>query len=80
MTSKRTPLNRQSRMRITPAAIEAYRAGDASALHRALGLKPWEASPLRVEGDGSWRDDGTIWTASLPQAAALRKQLKEQQP
>jgi len=28
--------------RITPAAIEAYRAGNWPELHRELRLKPWE--------------------------------------
>jgi hypothetical protein len=32
--------------RITPEVIEAYQAGDYIRLHRALGLKPWEMSPL----------------------------------
>jgi hypothetical protein len=32
--------------RVTPEAIEAFRARDFLALHRALGLKPWQPSPL----------------------------------
>lgn len=78
MTTERTPIHRHSRNRITPEAVEAFRANDWSRLHRAVGLKPWEASPLRVDGNGPWPEDGTMWTASLLQAAALRKQLKEQ--
>jgi hypothetical protein len=31
---------------ITPEVIAAFEAGDYSALHCALHLKPWEASPL----------------------------------
>ena len=40
--------------RITPEAVEAYRAGDFLALHHALGLRPWECSPLpqKVHGLG----------------------------
>ncbi len=34
--------------RITPAAVEAFQAGDYTALHLALGLRPWETSPLPV--------------------------------
>jgi hypothetical protein len=37
------------RHRITPEAIAAYRARDYLALHQALGLKPWEISPLPRE-------------------------------
>jgi hypothetical protein len=32
--------------RITPAAIEAFEVGDCRWLHVALGLAPWQASPL----------------------------------
>ncbi len=32
--------------RITPEAVDAFRSADELTLHRALGLKPWEASPL----------------------------------
>jgi hypothetical protein len=38
--------SKQLRHRITPEAIAAYRAGDYMRLHRALGLMPWECSPL----------------------------------
>jgi hypothetical protein len=35
--------------RITPDAVEAFKAGDEAALSAALGLKPWEyPSPLSV--------------------------------
>lgn len=37
--------------RITPEAIEAFRAGDRLELRRALGLAPWEESPLDVDAD-----------------------------
>ncbi len=46
MTTKRTPLRRNARVRITPEAVEAYKAGDYIRLHTALGLKPCEVSPL----------------------------------
>ncbi len=32
--------------RINEAAVEAYIAGDFMALHEALGLFPWQPSPL----------------------------------
>lgn len=32
--------------RITPEAVAAYKAGDCMGLHRALGLRPWNLSPL----------------------------------
>jgi len=39
-------LNKRRQHRITPEAIEAFLAKDVWALHRALGLAPWEMSPL----------------------------------
>ena len=41
--------------RITREAVEAYIAGDYHAAAVALGLMPWQRSPLPVEIDGSWR-------------------------
>jgi hypothetical protein len=39
-------ISKQREWRITQEAVEAFKAGDFHALHRALGLKPWEPSPL----------------------------------
>jgi hypothetical protein len=68
--------------RITPEAVAAYRAGDYHALHRALGLKPWEASPLPssvtllgVE-DGPAPSGNTAWAASWAKAQELRRELE----
>lgn len=41
MPTKRTRKPRNMRVRITPAAIAAYKASDRIALHRELHLKPW---------------------------------------
>lgn len=59
--------------RITPEAVEAFRAGDYTALHRALNLRPWEDSPLDVDFDPppDWAND------SWPQAVELRRELME---
>ena len=50
-TRKRRP-RRHVGGTITDAAIEAYRAGDVAALHDALALAPWDASPLKP--DAPW--------------------------
>lgn len=50
--------------RITRQAVEAFTAGDMLALNRALGLRPWQPSPLDADtpeppawaGPGPWRD------------------------
>lgn len=60
--------------RITPEAVEAYRAGDWGLLHRLLGLKPWEASPLHVEACDP-EASTSCYAASLPQALKLKEQL-----
>jgi hypothetical protein len=52
MPTNRTPKRRGGRRgRITPEAIAAWQACDYMALHCALGLRPWEASPLSSEVD-----------------------------
>ena len=58
MVTKRTPLHRDRRRKITPEAVEAYIAGDYMRLHRALGLMPWECSPLPDEVCGLGVDQG----------------------
>jgi hypothetical protein len=54
--------------------LAAFDTGDVLTLHRALGLKPWESSPLGVN-DGpapEWVSD-----ADWKQAQALRRALTE---
>jgi len=46
MPTNRKPLRRNLRRRISPAAVAAWQAADFCALHSALGLLPWEMSPL----------------------------------
>jgi hypothetical protein len=46
MASKRTPIGRGARTHLTPEAIAAWISGDVRALKAALGLGPWEHSPL----------------------------------
>jgi len=45
-TKRQRAIRRNAGDRITEAAIAAYQARDYDALHRALGLAPWEVSPL----------------------------------
>jgi hypothetical protein len=41
--------------RITPEALAAFDAGDHMRLHRALGLRPWQPSPLEAsDGPSPW--------------------------
>lgn len=80
MPSKRTRRTRNlASGRITPEAIEAFRAGDWLALHEALGLGPHETSPLSVTDDPADRDRctgrGTAGWESWPQAVELRAAL-----
>lgn len=60
--------------RITPDAVAAYRAGDAMALHAALGLRPWQPSPLDVAG-GNPYGPSSGWTASWELVTELRDVL-----
>jgi hypothetical protein len=68
--TKRTRQTRPPGWRITPAAVEAFRTGDALALGRALGIRPWEVNPLDCDGPqppewstpGAWHDAwGAAW-------------------
>ena len=67
--------------RITPEAIAAFRAGDSLALHRALGLRPWQISPLDVEaGEPCVYPAGSGGAMSWPLALELRAELLEAVP
>ena len=50
MATKRKPIERNVRQRITPEAVKAYLDEDDGELRRLLGLKPWEISPLDAVG------------------------------
>jgi len=66
--------------RITPEAIDAFRAGDRLTLHRALGLRPWQASPLDADTDEAPWPPGTVGAASWPLARGLRAELEAGDP
>lgn len=63
-----------ARGRITPAALAAYREGDMRALHKALNLPPWQASPVAAIGLCPW-PSGTAGATSWPDSLALREAL-----
>jgi hypothetical protein len=46
MPTLRTPLKRKLRGHISQAAVDAWLAGDTRGLQAALGLGPWQHSPL----------------------------------
>ncbi|NCQ23693.1 MAG: hypothetical protein COW54_05975 [Rhodobacteraceae bacterium CG17_big_fil_post_rev_8_21_14_2_50_63_15] len=65
--------------RITPEAVAAFGAGDQMALHRALGLAPWQVSPLDADTPAppAWASHRTAWAESWPVAHDLRQALTE---
>jgi hypothetical protein len=75
VTTKRIPINRP-RHRISPEAIAAYEAGDDRALDAALGLRPWEVSPLRVD-QGPGPGGPTAWAASWPKAQQVQREIEK---
>ncbi|RVC41925.1 hypothetical protein [Mesorhizobium sp.] len=84
MPTKRTPRHRNIKRRISPEAIEAFRAGDYAALHRILGLRPWEMSPLPSEvtplgcnPDHLPNARVTLFDQSFEQAVDLQRALME---
>jgi hypothetical protein len=62
--------------RITPEAMEAFHAGDALALHRALQLRPWQPSPLDVDGPIPPADAGMCFSDAWATIWELRQQLE----
>jgi hypothetical protein len=67
--------------RITPEAIAAFGAGDWMALHRALGLAPWQVSPLDTDTPlpPAWASQcsATVWAGAWQTARDLRQALTE---
>ena len=76
MPTKRLKRNRPLAAKITPAAVEAYQSGDRCELHDELRLKPWQASPLDVEGPCSY-PEGSMIAISWSEIQALRAALEE---
>ncbi|MFK0688022.1 hypothetical protein ACFX5Q_07430 [Mesorhizobium sp. IMUNJ 23033] len=79
MATKRTPLRRDIKRWITPAAIDAFKAADWKGLHNALQLKPWQPNPLEVDGPlpPVWaRNDGTAWSQAWPEIWEIRQALE----
>ena len=74
MPTKRT-LKKARRFSITQEAVEAYRRDDYLGLHRALGLRPWETSPLWADHENCGQE-GTARAITWPQAVELRRQLE----
>lgn len=64
--------------RVTPAAIEAFAAGDKGALHLALDLRLWQPSPLEADEDApsAWMQPGTTWQDAWPLVRVLRLELE----
>lgn len=75
---RRTPKARDHR--VTPAALAAFAAGDSLALHRALGLKPWQPSPLETDEDDCPWPDGSAWAVAWPLVRGLRVELEALNP
>jgi hypothetical protein len=77
--TKRTKRVRTQGRRITPEALEAFKAHDNLALHRALGLKPWERSPLDVDlavKPPAMPGGEIAYLETWPQAYELREALE----
>ncbi|RWF41843.1 MAG: hypothetical protein EOS65_10900 [Mesorhizobium sp.] len=82
MPTKRTPRHRNIKRRVSPAAIAAFKANDFHALHRALGLNPWEMSPLPLDIEPLGCDPArppnarmTLFDQSFEQAVELQRAL-----
>lgn len=66
--------------RITPEAVAAFKAGDSMALDRALGLRPWEPSPLETDDPEppTWaRNLNNVYGQAWPWVYQLRCELEK---
>lgn len=78
---RRVPKSKR-RHPITSEAIAAYQARDFLALHRVLGLFPWEMSPLPNHPLGCNPDwvmperTNNLFELSFPKALELQQQLE----
>jgi hypothetical protein len=63
-------------MRITSAMKAAFKEKDDRELSRLLHLKPWQLSPLDVDGGPCPYPQGSAGFESWPMALALRDKLK----
>ncbi|MGX5839759.1 hypothetical protein ACWGTI_03430 [Mesorhizobium sp. ArgA1] len=70
--------SKAKRYRITPEAIAYFKAGDEIMLDRALGIRPWEPSPLFVNGPTppDWARPTDSWSVHWDEIWELRQQLE----
>jgi hypothetical protein len=66
---------RQQVPKVTPEAIEAWRAGDYWALHAALGLKLWEIPDWNHEPPVAPPPDWPAALAAYEHTCAMQKQM-----
>jgi hypothetical protein len=71
------------RFKINHEVVDAYREGDFRALHRLLGLRPWEMSPLPNHPLGCDPmepppivGDGNLFSQSWQQAVELQREIE----
>ena len=76
MPTNRRRRTRSTKQRITPEAIAAYKADDYGRLHDALGLKPWEFSPLWARGENPPEGEGEHRAKLWLDAKAWRDELE----
>ena len=84
MPTRRNALKHSAKLRVSRAAIDAWQRGDFLALHRALGLMPWQESPFPQEIEPLGVHQGPPpdyyderGRADWAQAQALQRQLYE---
>ena len=80
MPSKRRMKTRSPMFSISDQARVAFKAGDYLALHAALGLKPWQVSPLDADGECPYplsSAGGATWGESQKLRQELLKLTEE---
>lgn len=74
MGTRRRRMHEQVSGQVTSDVIRAFSDGDRQRLHRLLRLKPWQPSPLDVEGECP--APGTAYAEAWPEAVRLRQAIR----
>ena len=63
---------------VTTAALDAFEAGDERALAAAIRQRPWQPSPLEVDGPEppTWSSPGSAWRTEWEVMWEVRQEIE----
>lgn len=69
-------LRKEREHRLSPEAVAAFRGEDRETLHRALGLRPWEISPLDAHEPACPYPGGSAAARTWEKVREIRAELE----